>query len=282
VEKALGSKYLETDMSKTIYVIGDSFSAGAELEDHTFNSFHKFNPKNNKEYHKWITSRDYQIELESRKDYDKYESELKRAWPAKLSSLANVNVINHSFGGSGPAMWRAKVFLDLLNFKKDNIKVDSAIIQISEYTRDCIFDTLPNGARTTYNNIGIQKLLNGSSLEKAYLKLRLKLEPEYGYFFRFLLDLASIKTSLLNFGITEIEIISHNSSILNDWKNLEFINNPDIQSLLTYLGIDLDTPITAIWENYIPGKFPPILPNSHYPESMHDEFAKRMKSKLNL
>jgi len=269
-------------MSKTIYVIGDSFSAGAELEDHTFNSFYKFNPKNTTEYYKWLTSKDYQIELESRKNYDKYEYELKRAWPAKLASLANVNMINHSFGGSGPAMWRAKVFLDLLNFKKNNIKVDTAIIQISEYTRDCIFDTLPNGARTTYNNIGIQKLLNGSSIEKIYLKLRLKLESEYGYFFRFLLDLASIKTSLLNFGITEIEIISHSSSTLNDWKNLEFINNPDIQSLLSYLGINLDIPITAIWEYTKTNPLPPILPNSHYPEYIHDDFAKLMKSKLNL
>jgi hypothetical protein len=269
-------------MSKTIYVIGDSFSAGAELEDHTFNSFYKFNPKNPIEHFKWATSKDYQIELESRKNYDKYESELKRAWPAKLASLANVNVINHSFGGSGPAMWRAKVFLDLLNFKKNDIKVDTAIIQISEYNRDCIFDTLPNGARTTYNNIGIRKYLNGSSIEKAYLKLRLALESEYGYFFRFLLDISSIKTSLLNFGITEIEIISHNSSTLNDWKNLEFINNPDIQSLLSYLGINLDIPITAIWEYTKTDPLPPILPGSHYPEYIHNEFAKLMKFKLNL
>jgi hypothetical protein len=269
-------------MFKTIYVIGDSFSAGAELEDHTFNSFYKFNPKNTNEYHKWLISKDYKLELESRKDYDKYEAELKRAWPAKLASLANVNVINHSFGGSSPAMWRAKVFLDLLNFKKNNIKVDTAIIQISEYNRDCIFDMMPNGARTTYNNIGIQKLLNGSPIEKAYLKVRLTLESEYGYFFRFLLDLSSIKTSLLNFGITEIEIISHSSSTFNNWKNLEFVNYPDIQSLLTYLEFDLNTPITAIWENHIPEKFTPILPNSHYPEYIHDDFAKRMKSKLNL
>ena len=269
-------------MSKTIYVIGDSFSAGAELEDSTFNSFHKFNPKNNVEYHQWLTSKDYQIELESRKDYEKYEAELKRAWPAKLASLANVNVINHSFGGSSPAMWRAKVFLDLLNFKKDNIKVDTAIIQISEYNRDCIFDTMSNGARTTYNNIGIQKLLNGSPVEKEYIKLRLKLESEYGYFFRFLLDLASIKSSLLNFGITHIEIVSYNSTTFNNWSKLEFINYPDIKSLLDYLGFDLTIPITAIWENSIPGRFPPILPNSHYPEYMHDDFAKRMKLKLNL
>ena len=269
-------------MSKTIYVIGDSYSAGAELEDHTFNSFHKFNPKNNTEYYKWITSKDYQIELESRKDYEKYEAELKRAWPAKLASLANVNVINRSEGASSPAMWRAKVFLDLLNFKKDNIKVDTAIIQISEYNRDCLFDNVPNGALTAYNNIGIQKLTDGSPTEKEYLKFRLKLESEYGYFFRFLLDLSSIKSSLLNFGITHIEIVSYNSSTFNNWMKLEFINNPDIKSLLDYLGFDLNIPITAIWENDIPNLFPPILPNSHYPEYIHDDFAKRMMLKLNL
>jgi hypothetical protein len=269
-------------MSKTVYVIGDSFSAGAELEDLTFKSFHKFNPKNNDEYNKWLTSKEYQLELESRKDYDKYESELQRAWPAKLASLTNINVINHSFGGSGPAMWRAKVFLDFLNFKRDGIKIDTAIIQISEYNRDCIFDTMLNGARTTYNNIGINRFRNGTDNEKQYLKYRLKLESEYGYFFRFLLDLASIKLSLLNFGITHIEIISYNSSTFNNWSKLEFINYPDIKSLLDYLGFDLDIPITAIWENSIPGRFPPILPNSHYPEYMHDDFAKRMKLKLNL
>lgn len=269
-------------MSKTIYVIGDSFSAGAELEDSTFKSFHKFNPKNNDEYHKWLTSKEYQLELESRKDYDKYESELQRAWPAKLASLTNINVINHSFGGSGPAMWRAKVFLDFLNFKRDGIKIDTAIIQISEYNRDCIFDTMPNGARTTYNNIGINRFRNGTDNEKQYLKYRLKLESEYGYFFRFLLDLASIKLVLLNFEVTKIKIISYRSVSVQVWKNLEFINYPDIQSLLNYLEFDLNKPITALWENNTSDNPPVILPNSHYPEYIHDDFAKRMKLELNL
>jgi len=272
-------------MSKTIYVIGDSFSAGSELEDITFSSYYQYKPKDRNEYYKWIVSKEYKNELRAKPEgYNKYFSEMKRAWPAKLESITDTQVINRAHSGSGPAMWRAKAFTDLLQFKKNDIKIDTAIIQIHAYDRDCLYD-VDTDEKTIYNNIGLTKLIYGTGAEKVYFKCRLMLESIYGSFYRFLIDIASIKNSFLNFGITDIRIMaSDTKSIMGDWKELPFINYPDIKQLLDHLEFNLDSPtsLLTMWEHDIHEQVLQKLPMGHYPESVHDEFAHKMKTILNL
>jgi len=271
-------------MSKTIYVIGDSFSAGSELEDNTFPSYNQCKPKDKSDYYKWIASKEYKNDFNLKPaGYSKYYAEMKRAWPAKLEAITDTRVINRAHGGSGPAMWRARVMTDLLHFKNDGIKIDTAIIQIHAYDRDCLFDIGENN--TIYNNIGLTKLKYGTGAEKAYFKIRLMLESTYGNFYRFLIDVANMKASFLSFGITDIKIIvSDSTSVFYDWKQLEFINHPDIKPLLDYLEFDLNTPscVPSIWDYGTHEGVVTKLPMGHYPEFIHDEFAHKMKTILNL
>lgn len=256
----------------TIYVVGDSFSAGAELEDHTFESYKKYNPKNCDDYFKWIDSKEYQNELTARPNYDKFYAELKRAWPAKLESITNVPVINKSFGGSSPAMWRASVLMDFLHFNKINTTIDVAIIQVTDYNRACLFTGIENNA-IGYVNVGGHSMQYGSTFEKLFQKSKTMLQDDVGDFFIFLMDLAIIKTILLNNGVKTIKFIG---SYRNRFNNSYSSNVVEIAKLLDFLEIDFDNMVYMV-------KTPSEnLPGGHCNEDMHEKFALEMKNLLNL
>lgn len=255
----------------TIYVMGDSFSAGAELEDHTFESFKKYDPKNVDEYAKWISSKEYKNELESRPNYSKYYAELKRAWPAKLESITGLQVINKSFGGSGPAMWRASVLMDFLHFHKMNTTIDIAIIQVTDYNRSCLFTSNENNA-INYVSVGGYSLIYGTTYQRLFQKSKAMLQDDIGDFFNFLIDLATIKTVLLNNGVKIIKFVgSYPSSFNNNYAN--YVR--EIAQLIDFLEIDF---------NGMPFIMRPDenLPGGHCNESTHEKFALEIKNLLNL
>ena len=256
----------------TIYVMGDSFSAGAELEDHTFESYKKYNPKNTDEYSKWIHTKEYENELKSRPNYSKFYAELKRAWPAKLESITGLQVINKSFGGTGPSMWRASVIMDFLHFNKTNTTIDVAIIQITDYNRSCLFTSNENNA-ISYVSIGIYSLTHGTTFQKVFQKSKTMLQDDIGDFFNFLIDLATIKTILLNNGVKTIKFVGSYPSFKFNNNYASYVN--EIAELLDFLEIDLnDMPfIMKPNEN---------LPGGHCSELAHEKFALEMKNLLNL
>lgn len=261
----------------TIYVIGDSFSAGAELEDHTFESYKKVNPKNGDEYHsKWISSKEYQDELNSRVGYHKADAELKRAWPAKLESITNAQIINNSFGGSGPAMWRAKVVLDFLDFSKSNTTIDIAIIQITEYNRTCLYSKDTHNI-LRYINLGGFHETFGTTNEKQFLKSRAMMQDDAGDFFNFLLDLVNIKMTLLHYGVKTIKFVGSANHIryrVNDNNYASTIS--EINSLLNFLEIDFDK------IPYLSKHAKNRLPGGHFDELAHEKFALELKEILKL
>jgi hypothetical protein len=256
----------------TIYVIGDSFSAGAELEDHTFESYKKVNPKNGDEYHsKWISSKEYQDELNSRVGYHKADAELKRAWPAKLESITNARVINKSFGGSGPAMWRASTLMDFLDFNKTNTTIDVAIIQVTDYNRSCLF-TINEHNSITYCNIAVHSLTYGTNFQKLFLKSKIMLQDDIGDFFNFLVDLATIKLIFLNNGVKTIKFVgSYPFKFNNNYSTYV----TEIAELLNFLEIDFENMLYMMRPNE-------NLPGGHCNESTHEKFALEMKKILNL
>jgi hypothetical protein len=259
-----------------VYVIGDSFSAGAELEDPTFESYKNHNPKNGEDYLKWIDSKEYKNELQARTNYTKFYAELKRAWPAKLESMTGLSIINKSFGGSGPAMWRAKVALDFLDFSKSHVNIDIAIIQITDYTRTCLFSCNPNNV-INYINLGPYHNSLGTPNEKQFLKSRAMMQDDAGDFFNFLLDLVNIKMTLLHYGVKTIKFVgsaNHIKFLIND---NNYANNIDeINSLLNFLEIDFDKML------YL-SKYAKIrLPGGHFDELAHEKFALEIKELLNL
>ncbi len=264
-------------MSKIIYVIGDSFSAGAELDDFTFESYKKVNPKNGDEYHsKWIISKEYQDELNSRVGYHKADAELKRAWPAKLESITNARVINKSSGGSGSGMWRGKVALDFLDFAKSNITVDVAIIQITDYNRTCLYN------RSSYNiinyiNLGGYHLSFGSTAEKLFLKSRAMIQDDVGDYFNFLLDLANIKMTLLYNGVKTVKIVGSCDKINHIVNQNNYESKIiEINNLLNFLEIDFSKML------YLGKNADVRLPGGHFNELVHERFALEMKNLLNL
>lgn len=255
----------------TIYVIGDSFSAGAELEDHTFESYKKHNPKNVNEYFKWIDSKEYQNELKARPDF-KCHDELKRAWPAKLESITGLQVINKSFGGSGPAMWRASVLMDFLNFNKTNTTIDIAIIQVTDYSRSCLYTSNENNA-ISYVSVGVHSLTYGTNFEKLFQKSKTMLQDDIGDFFNFLVDLATIKLILLNNGVKTIKFVgSYPFKFNNNYST--YVN--EIADLLNFLEINFKNILYMVTEPHT------NLPGGHCNESTHEKFALEMKKILNL
>jgi hypothetical protein len=264
-------------MSKIIYVIGDSFSAGAELEDHTFESYKKYNPKNGDEYYsKWIISKEFQDELNSRIGYHKADAELKRAWPAKLASMTNSTVINKSWGGSGPAMWRANVLIDFLDFNKTNTTIDIAIIQVTDYNRSCLFISNEYNM-IDYLNIGIFCLKHGTAYEKLFQKSKTMLQDDIGDFFNFLVDLATIKTILFNNGVKTIKIVGSCVDLSKTVSNNDYESKIiEINSLLNFLEIDFNK--IAYLSNHTKTR----LTGGHFDEDTHEKFALEMKKILNL
>ena len=261
----------------TIYVIGDSFSAGAELEDHTFESYKKHNPKNGDEYYsKWIISKEFQDELNSRIGYHKADAELKRAWPAKLASMTNSTIINKSRGGSGPAMWRASVLLDFLDFNKTNTTIDIAIIQVTDYNRSCLF-TSNEYNMIDYLNIGLHCLKHGTTYEKLFQKSKIMLQDDIGDFFNFLVDLATIKTILFNNGVKTIKIVGSDVALSKTVSNNDYASKIiEINSLLNFLEIDFNKMA------YLSKHTETRLTGGHFDEDTHAKFALEIKNLLNL
>jgi len=190
---------------KNIYILGDSFSAGAELSDHTFNSYKVYNPKNIKEYLKWFHSIEHQNEL-SLLEKPINEIEKTKAWPAKLQKITDSFIINSSFGGTSPSTWRSYVFRDFFQFQKDNISIDTAIIQITDVFRTTLYKANKNSIIDCGYSPYILDF--GSEDEKSYYKSIVRLQDDIGFFYSFLLDLANIKTTLNYFGVKNIKIVS--------------------------------------------------------------------------
>jgi hypothetical protein len=260
----------------TIYVIGDSFSAGAELEDHTFESYKKYNLKNYEEYCVWIDSKEYQNELKSRPNYSKYHAELKRAWPAKLESITNTTIINKAWGGSGSGMWRGKVLLDFLDFAKSNITIDVGIIQITDYNRTCLYNSSDSNI-IHYTNLGGYHLSFGSTAEKLFLKSRAMIQDDVGDYFNFLLDLANIKMTLLYNGVKTVKIVGSCAKINHIVNQNNYESKIiEINNLLNFLEIDFSKML------YLGKNTDVRLPGGHFNELAHERFALEMKNLLNL
>jgi hypothetical protein len=260
----------------TIYVMGDSFSAGAELDDFTFKTYQNFNPKNSEEYHKWVSSKEYQAELKSRIGYDKFDAEYARSWPTKLQSITNTTVINKSFGSSGPGMWRGKILLDFLDFAKSNVTIDVAIIQITDYNRTCLYNS-SSGTIIHYTNLGGYNLSFGSAAEKLFLKARAMIQDDAGDFFNFLLDLANIKMTLLCNGVKTIKIVGSCTNIMHIVNQNNYASKiNEIDSLLNFLEIDFSKML------YLNKNAEVRLPGGHFNELAHERFALEIKNLLNL
>ena len=257
----------------SIYIIGDSFSAGAELIDHTFASYNKFKPTNLNEYVKWFSSKEHITEIEYLgTNYNKSYGERFRAWPAKLGALTNSEVINAAFGGSNPMMWRSVILKDFIDFEKYGRKMDVAIIQFTDFSRVSLIN-FENG-RLFYKNIGGYSMEYGSEDEKRYYKARLMLQDSVGFFYTFLLDLASIKMTLNHFGVKTVKFVMSHIPALPEINEYAKIN--DIKILLDFLEINFDTITTMYHDNAI------RLPGGHYTEETHELFAQKIKDLLKL
>lgn len=257
----------------SIYVIGDSFSAGAELIDHTFPSYNKYNPKNLKEYVNWISSKEYNDELRSfGNGYNKSFGEKLRAWPTKLGEFTKSEVINASFGGSNPMMWRSVVLQNFIDFEKYDRKIDIAIIQLTEYNRVSLYHLIDN--HIAYKNMGIYSVEHGTPEEKQYFKARMMLQDDVGFFYTFLLELASIKIIMQKFGVDKIEFVV--SNLLSVEQINEYAKVNEVKVLLEFLEIDFNNILTLQHPEMI------RLPGGHYTEESHTLFAYKLKKLLKL
>lgn len=257
----------------SIYIIGDSFTAGAELIDHTFASYNKFKPTNLNEYVKWSSSKEHMAEIEYLgTNYNKSYGERFRAWPAKLGALTNSEVINAAFGGSSPEMWRSIILKEFIDFKKYDRKMDIAIIQFTNFNRVSL-PSFKNGI-LIHNNMSGYSMEYGSEDEKRYYKARLMIQNDPGFFYTFLLDLASIKMTLNHFGVKTVKFVMSQSPALQEINEYAKIN--DIKILLDFLEINFDTITTMYHDNAI------RLPGGHYTEETHELFAQKIKDLLKL
>jgi len=260
----------------SIYTIGDSFTAGAELIDHTFVSYQKLNPKNLNEYLYWCDSKEFKNEMKAfGNNYNKMYGEKTRAWPAKLGKLCNAEVVNAAFGGSNPMMWRGVVLKDFIEFQKYDRKIDIGIVQITEFSRVSLCQ-LDEDQTIIYNNMGPYTLEYGNEYEKQYYKARMMLQDEFGFFFTFLLELAAIKCIMLSFGVKTVKFVMSIYPDLAKINRLTEIN--DIKRLIDFLELDFKNITSMQPEDEKSFR----LPGGHFKEEVHELFAHKIKNLLNL
>ena len=120
-----------------IYVNGDSFTAGVELQDYVIPGWPgavSSDFDSSKIYAEWS-----KIQYKWRENYgfrEFIEEEKKHAWPARLKKFNNnISIINSSVGGSSIAAIIYRTVKDLEEIKLQNKQVDCVFIQLTSAKR---------------------------------------------------------------------------------------------------------------------------------------------------
>ena len=239
-----------------IYCIGDSFTAGTELVDHIYCDNHPGNFKitdNNYDSINWLKTVKYNdISVE-----EILIEEKKRAWPNKLASLLNCNVINNSYRGQSLEGIVNQTITDCIK----NNQIKTIIMQlIPMYRKEIAF-------RGELCPIQLSFMYEDKSLNELN-KFFVENESDYTLYKRWLFDVIRIKNFCTDANIklyfVDVYAMSNKPKIKID----------DIILLEKYANINTISNMGNIAISMLFEKIK--CPGGHFTEKIHDLFAKAL------
>jgi len=264
-----------------IYVLGDSFSSGAELADHLYPSWPGHTERLSLiKYHSWcgsdIAIKESQELYRTLGDNVLFDLEAKLCWPGQLAEITQQTVINQSVAKSGPSYWPYKLARDLVK-----IKPDTVMLQFSSIVREILFDN-------PYLDKILPRFVNAGTVPQRgpetdyFVNLKL-LEGWESNFYRFLVTVMIAQAICRSHGVNNIHVFSTNnfvSSVLDPAGGIELLNQfPDIRGPWEDTGIDwLNIDNIDTYASDARGE----LPGGHYNAETNRRFAEMVANKYIL
>jgi hypothetical protein len=255
-----------------IYCNGDSFTAGTELGDDILPNYPgtlNFMPtvEQRELANKWKDSTHDPLILGSIRHENRLlikKLELERAWPNKLSSLGNIEVINGSEGGASMDRIARTTICDLLRLKKNT----EDIIVIIGTTSTIRFEL---GNRNFWQTILVTSHVNKEI--EPIVRFKLEMETDYHWFVNFFKNVIYIKEFCKTNGFKLYFLNA--CTILPTYDLLD--KNKDLQDMVNYADLKYELNMKDIAEKI---NYNVRTTTFHYSEIVHDEVAKILYEKL--
>ena len=268
-----------------IYVLGDSFSTGAELSDHLIPSWpgHNSTETDHVAYQKWFDDPATQKEIDDIEDRDGFEilfnTQQSLSWSGQLAEVTGRKVINQSAAGSGPSYWPYKLSQDLKEYSPDTV-----ILQFTSIDREILF------VRENINAVRAKFITAGSlpmaGLETDYFISLKMLEDFVSNFYRFLLTVSISQAICRGHGVKNIHVVSTFNFVdailppIGEYTKL--MQSPDIVKAWNNTGVDwlnIDTIQSCSSQSHC---WLSEMPNGHYNAATYRRFAEMIASKYIL
>jgi len=268
-----------------IYVNGDSFTAGIGLADHEFvPDFEKYN-KNN------ISTKDYfnKVRFNVIQDpkicsmYNVRNKEL--SWPARLSKILGIEIINAAEGGSSMGSILYRTMLDLTKLQMEGITPKKVIIMLTETTRLTTITNTIHAKNKSFLDGDHRAWIESTVLGHDHYSTKLApiiresilIFTDQDLLIKWLLEVALLNNVVKSFTgsfpiIAAPEFLT--ISIWNQMRKLNIIDNLAFSELVigsNILNIDPKCIMRAI--NY--------LPDRHFDNETHEVFAQQIAQTLN-
>lgn len=267
-----------------IYITGDSFATGEEINDHQFPTYPGdgwiMDAKPWKEWHKQRTK-----ELIAKYGtYHAYiEASKKESWGAMVSQYAGKDFLNTAISGASMMTIQANTQMALRRLQNEGKKVEQAYVMITSPHRISLF--LPEGQ--SYNpETSIETLspmfehLPYSNTGTNYMRSWVAAEDDCGMLCRWMMHFLAIRDTIIS--LTGVEPVFLDSSFV-------------AQHELDNLEERMKTPISKELWKYVKPHFPdeehrmstyncddPRTPLGHYGWATHHRFAKALAYRYHL
>lgn len=263
-----------------IYFNGDSYCAGAGLNDETLPKYPGkldnilSNAKNNAITEKWFNDRSSHLSKFTWDEYVAFVAEAKyMAWPQKLCNLYNAECINGAESGSSTLGILHRTSADLLELKTQNRIPDKVFIQLTSPYRTACYKFDPENR--PWNRAGYTVELSAVRAEESeYYSAWIQAESDDSILYRW---------------VHQIHLIKHVVHSITG-KNPVFVDSCFIKPRLTFLlGMDNTTlknmvdDIDLDFNNSMESctiDTDVLLPCRHMPEEIHERFANHLFEKL--
>lgn len=266
-----------------IYVLGDSFSSGAELADYLMPSWPgHLDPKlNHAVYNAWCGS---PIALKEGDDVENkhgptiFNDEMHRlSWAGQLQEITQHTVFNGSTPKTGPSFWPYKLTQDLSQLASTNQTPSLVILQFTSIDREVVFETQSNNIHPRFINAG--SLSNRGPDTDYFVNLKL-LENPVANFYRFLATVQIAQAICRGYGVANVLLASTHDivrSIMTPAGGVELLmSHPAIETAMSATGIDwFNLTCLESCAEYTQGE----LPGGHYNADTNRRFAEMIANK---
>jgi hypothetical protein len=255
-----------------IYCNGDSFVAGTELGDDILPGYpgtmdFTSTAEQRAPFEKWKVTTHDPSRLGPARDANRFlieKLERERAWPNKLSNLANIDVVNSAEGGSSMDRIARTTVCDLLRLKETSNDITAIIGTTSELRFE------------VGNKLFWQSILVSSHVTKdiePLVRFKVEYETDYHAFVNYFKNIIYIQDFCRVNGF-KLYFICPKYTYPND----ELLQcNPDLSDMVNYADLKYELVMDDIAIRINKNA---LTPTFHYSEIIHDEVARILYEKL--